>query len=208
MERYIREPGQPMPYNIGGTLTAGEFLGCNDFGWSDTETMAAWNLLREQFDQPIKVDRAFVRVSQQSFESARQHYAGTAFRMGSNLSPAQLDELYEIANNSGAFSYVAPRVSRFSPLEMDRRYEPSNYFLTFGFPILRRGTVCNQVVLAQDALSLLGYSAGTLDGIYGERTETAVRAFQNDRRLASDGIVANLEWESLLNMAINFGATA
>lgn len=40
----------------------------------------------------------------------------------------------------------------------------------------------------QTALDKLNYAAGEADGIYGKRTESAVRAFQKDKKLTADGI--------------------
>ena len=200
LERYERAASEPMPYNIGGTLTVGEFLKGESFGYTDSETMAAWNLIRSQFQKPIRVDMAFVRISSGSCTDDRQHFAGTAFMMGSNLSTSDLDELYELTRSSGAFSYVAPRERSSTGIHADRRYMPSNTFLTEGFPTLYRGSRNNYVLLAQDALNALDYNTGTPDGIFGQRTESAVRAFQNARRLTEDGIIGTHVWESLLNM--------
>ena len=200
LERYERATSEPMPYNIGGTLTVGEFLKGESFGYTDSETMAAWNLIRSQFQKPIRVDMAFVRISSGRCTDDRQHFAGTAFMMGSNLAVSDLDELYEVTRSSGAFSYVAPRERTSTSIHADRRYMPSNTFLTRGFPTLYRGSRSNYVLLAQDALNALGYNSGTVDGIYGQRTESAVRAFENARRLTEDGIITYDVWESLLNM--------
>ena len=200
LERYERAASEPMPYNIGGTLTVGEFLKGESFGYTDSETMAAWNLIRSQFQKPIRVDMAFVRISSGRCTDDRQHFAGTAFMMGSNLSTSDLDELYELTRSSGAFSYVAPRERSSTGIHADRRYMPSNTFLTEGFPTLYRGSRNNYVLLAQDALNALDYNTGTPDGIFGQRTESAVRAFQNARRLTEDGIIGTHVWESLLNM--------
>lgn len=200
LERYERSNSQPMPYNIGGTLTVGEFLKGASFGYTDSETMAAWNLIRSQFQRQIRVDLAFVRISSGKCTDDRQHFAGTAFVMGSNLDAAALDELYDISVSSGAFSYVAPRSRVDVSIKADRRYMPSNTFITSGFPTLYNGSRNNYVLLAQDALTALGYSLGSTDGIYGRRTESAVRAFENTRRFPEDGIITQRVWESLLNM--------
>ena len=53
---------------------------------------------------------------------------------------------------------------------------------------------------SQESLSRLGYSPGQADGIFGDRTEAAVRAFQRDQGLTVDGVVGRAEtWPALLD---------
>ena len=60
---------------------------------------------------------------------------------------------------------------------------------TGGFPLLRRGSVSNYVLIAQDDLNTLGFSTNGLDGIFGAGTQNAVIAYQRSRGLSADGIV-------------------
>lgn len=55
--------------------------------------------------------------------------------------------------------------------------------------LLRRGMRGPQVRLLQEKLDELGFSPGSADGIFGARTEAAVKAFQRANGLAADGIV-------------------
>ncbi|ATU05917.1 hypothetical protein BKN14_03950 [Candidatus Gracilibacteria bacterium HOT-871] len=49
-----------------------------------------------------------------------------------------------------------------------------------------------QVTLGvQVALSILGYSAGTIDGYYGPNTTNAVKEFQKNNNLKIDGIAGS-----------------
>lgn len=59
-------------------------------------------------------------------------------------------------------------------------------------PTLRNGSRGEAVKALQDTLNKLGYNAGELDGIFGSKTESAVKAFQRDKKLAQDGIVGPL----------------
>jgi len=56
----------------------------------------------------------------------------------------------------------------------------------------------NDVKMLQNRLLDLGYnSVGTVDGKFGPKTDTAVRAFQGDNGLAEDGIVGKKTWTAL-----------
>jgi hypothetical protein len=53
---------------------------------------------------------------------------------------------------------------------------------------LRRGSKGSEVTKLQQALNAQGYDCGTADGIFGAKTEAAVRAFQQANGLTVDGI--------------------
>ena len=54
---------------------------------------------------------------------------------------------------------------------------------------LRRGSQGADVAELQAELNARGFDCGAVDGIFGKGTERAVKAFQQDRNLAVDGIV-------------------
>lgn len=54
---------------------------------------------------------------------------------------------------------------------------------------LKPGDTGAQVKLLQSALAALGYSLGTVDGVYGTLTTTAVTEFQRAHKLTADGIL-------------------
>lgn len=60
--------------------------------------------------------------------------------------------------------------------------------------ILQRGSTGSTVSMLQLALKRSGFYSGALDGIFGRRTETAVRNFQVMNRLNPDGIVGSVTW--------------
>ena len=64
-------------------------------------------------------------------------------------------------------------------------------------PTLRRGTRGSHVTFLQRSLHRAGFSPGAVDGIFGARTDAAVRAFQRARGLAVDGIVGTRTWGAL-----------
>ena len=62
---------------------------------------------------------------------------------------------------------------------------------------LRNGCRGDEVKELQTQLILLGYSPGTADGIFGSRTEAAVKAYQADMGLTADGVVGPKTWAAL-----------
>ena len=65
-------------------------------------------------------------------------------------------------------------------------------------PTLRLGSRGSAVVDLQRRLAAAGFSAGAADGIFGSRTDAAVRLFQRARGLKADGVVGPLTWGALL----------
>ena len=78
-----------------------------------------------------------------------------------------------------------------------------HYFGDFGStaqPTVRRGSKGAAVTLLQNRLMEYGYPLPRYgaDGDFGGETETAVRQFQADHGLSSDGVVGPLTWEKIL----------
>jgi peptidoglycan hydrolase-like protein with peptidoglycan-binding domain len=46
----------------------------------------------------------------------------------------------------------------------------------------------------QQALKALGHDPGPIDGAFGDATESAVKAFQQEREITVDGIVGKVTW--------------
>lgn len=194
MERYTLDGGAAMPYNEGGTLTVREFLKGADVGWTDTATMEAFNAFRGYYGKPVVIVKGFVEVGDEAPDE-KQHYVGAAFV----LRPAagnSVQELYRAAVDCGAWAVVtAPKNGT---ITVDARHMPSSTFITRGFPTLARGASGNHVLLLQRMLNHLGFDAGAEDGRFGPDTEAAVRAMQTAFYLTEDGIIAYLEWDSIL----------
>ena len=64
-------------------------------------------------------------------------------------------------------------------------------------PLLKRGSTGAQVTYLQQSLTKLGYNPGPIDGIFGSKTETAVKLFQKSKGLVVDGIVGNNTWAAI-----------
>jgi peptidoglycan hydrolase-like protein with peptidoglycan-binding domain len=67
-----------------------------------------------------------------------------------------------------------------------------------GMPTLRIGSRGSAVIDLQTRLATAGFSPGPADGIFGSRTDGAVRSFQRARGLKVDGVVGPLTWGELL----------
>ena len=65
------------------------------------------------------------------------------------------------------------------------------------WPLLSQGDQAHPVPSLQYLLRARGHSI-TVDGIFGPRTDAAVRAFQQSRGLAVDGIVGPNTWTALI----------
>lgn len=72
-------------------------------------------------------------------------------------------------------------------------------------PTLRKGMKGEAVKELQVSLITLGYSCGSYgaDGDFGNSTDSAVRAFQYDKKLEVDGIVGKATWAALLSAMVD-----
>ena len=73
---------------------------------------------------------------------------------------------------------------------------------------MKRGSLSNYVLIAQDDLNTLGFRTGGLDGIFGTATRNAVIAYQSSRGLTADGIIGCNTWRSLQEDVVGTGATS
>lgn len=208
METYYRAEGEPMPYNTNGTLKVREFRGSSKSPtlWTTKRTMQSWNSQRYIFGSPIPVGFAFKRPYEGGHGNMSQHYAGVAFDVGQTLTPTRRTALWNSANRSGVWYYVEPISLTPTWVHFDKRFgKPA--CSTGGFPTLRRGSLSNYVLIAQDDLNTLGFRTGGLDGIFGSATYQAVVAYQRSRELAADGIVGCNTWRSLQENVVGTGRT-
>ena len=203
METYFRGENEAMPYNTGNTLLVREFRGSSksDLLWTDKRAMQAWNSFRFMYGRPIYLGFAFKRPYEGGHGQQSQHYAGVAFDMAQNLTNAQRAEMRNLAYNSGLWGYVEPVSLSPTWVHADRR-RGTPACATGGYPLLRQGAVGNYVLVLQDCLNHLGYGTGGLDGVFGNATTTAVKAYQTKQGLSSDGIVGCMTWSTLMNQVV------
>ena len=208
MEIYYRGEAEPMPYNTNGTLKVREFRGSSKSNilWTTKRTMQSWNSQRYIYGGPIPVGFAFKRSYEGGHGNQSQHYAGVAFDVGQTLSSTQRRVLWNSAINSGVWSYVEPISLTPTWVHFDRRFG-TPACSSGGFPLVKRGSISTYVLIAQDDLNTLGYTTGGLDGIFGAKTQEAVRTYQASVGLMSDGIVGCNTWRALQEAVVGTGAT-
>lgn len=136
-----------------------------------------------------------------------QHYAGTAFDVGQILSQTQRVKLYNSAKNSGVWSFVEPISLTPTWVHFDKRFG-TPACSTGGYPLIKRGSLSNYVLIAQDDLNTLGFRTGGLDGIFGSATQEAVKNYQRKVGLTADGIVGCNTWSSLQEDVVGTGKTS
>lgn len=69
----------------------------------------------------------------------------------------------------------------------------------YGLTSLSKGAKGDEVVVAQTVLESLGYTTGSksADGVYGSKTESAVKAFQSSAGLKPTGVIDDATWKAL-----------
>ncbi|MFL5320655.1 MAG: peptidoglycan-binding protein [Myxococcaceae bacterium] len=72
-----------------------------------------------------------------------------------------------------------------------------SYAFTSSPPTLRFGSKGSSVVTLQNKLRALGFNPGPSDGVFGNGTLAAVKAFQHSRGLSADGVVGPNTWGKL-----------
>lgn len=69
-----------------------------------------------------------------------------------------------------------------------------------GCPTLRQGARGNITKLLQEKLVSLGYNTNGIDSIYGSGTANAVKSYQRNKNLSSDGVCGQNTWRKLLGL--------
>lgn len=92
-------------------------------------------------------------------------------------------------------------------LDLDKAYMTADEWMMYAkgehipaqptFPNLRKGDRNDYVRHWQMFLNLNGYACGNADGIFGPKTEAAVKKWQGNHGLVADGIIGPKTWASL-----------
>ena len=105
------------------------------------------------------------------------------------------------------WNYVEPVSISPTWVHFDRRQLPPACS-TGGYPQIKQGSLSVYVLIAQDDLNTLGFSTGSLDGIFGTKTKSAVIRYQRSRGLTADGIIGCNTWRSLQENVVGTGRTS
>ena len=71
------------------------------------------------------------------------------------------------------------------------------------YPKLEKGDTGEYVTQAQMRLKAAGFLKDTADGVFGETTYAAVKAFQKSRKLTVDGKIGKNTWTALMGVNLN-----
>ncbi|MCD1158931.1 peptidoglycan-binding domain-containing protein [Peribacillus frigoritolerans] len=63
---------------------------------------------------------------------------------------------------------------------------------------IKKGASCNITWILQAALYMEGFNPGTLDGVFGEKTEAALFKFQKASKIYADKLAGKVTWNELL----------
>ncbi len=204
METYARDLYSPMPFSVGNSLTVAEFRGKSksDLIWTTIRTMESWNKTREAWGRPIYVGYAFRRIGEGGHGNQSQHYAGTSFDVGQNLSNNDRNQLRNLASSLGVWTYVEPAYLTPTWVHFDARFgKPA---CSAGYPMLMEGSQNVYVATLQDALATVGIPAVGVDGIFGPKTREGVIRYQRENQLTPDGVVGCATWTKLTATANGF----
>lgn len=198
MEKYDRGLNDPMPYSEDRFMTVKEFRGSSksDILWTDRRAMEAFNKLRRLYGKPIKVGYAFKRIGEGGHANMSQHYAGVAFDIAQGMPAAERDKIRNLALKYKMFTYVEPKSLTPTWVHVDKR-DPNPACATGGYPLVKSGSKGVYVAILQDALNIVGFGTGAIDGIFGPKTKNAVIRYQKARGLSPDGIVGCNTWRKL-----------
>ena len=97
----------------------------------------------------------------------------------------------------GAYVLVPPEVETQEPEQSEPERPKARRTLRMASPYMRDEDGYTDVSLCQARLDVHGFPCGKVDGIYGPKTEAAVRSFQGAMGLDTDGICGSKTWAAL-----------
>lgn len=97
----------------------------------------------------------------------------------------------------GAYVLVPPEVETQEPEQSEPEQPKARRTLRMASPYMRDEDGYTDVSLCQARLDVHGFPCGKVDGIYGPKTEAAVRSFQRAMGLDTDGICGSKTWAAL-----------
>lgn len=100
--------------------------------------------------------------------------------------------------------YILPKYDDSTAIEPPKKEETTkkkvNNTVAIELKVLKKNSKGKQVKTMQNLLRDYGYSIGKagVDGVFGVMTETAIKKYQEDKKLKVDGICGEKTWNSLL----------
>jgi murein L,D-transpeptidase YcbB/YkuD len=124
------------------------------------------------------------QASSSAIAREKQHILKKISKNNPGLASSKLGESNKYSQSRGQVLTKAKATGRFQ--KFSSQPMPTLYFGSSGLAVR----------VLQRLLVSSGYAL-RVDGIYGALTETAVKAFQNQQNLATDGIVGQRTWRAL-----------
>lgn len=155
---------------------------------------------KEEYNSQLVSIRDNFRVYPDMIAGVKGYFDFISTSRYANLKGAATAQEYlELIKRDGyatSSSYVNTCMNVVNRYGLDTKYD---VFYAPSFPLptttLKRGSRGEDVKWLQQKLTEKGYPVGTIDGIFGAKTEQAVKSFQTD--VFVDGIVGNLTLEKL-----------
>ncbi len=99
------------------------------------------------------------------------------------------------AYSSGGYVHVDVRVGKWRAVKSG---SATNYqSVSTLFPTVRMGSRSQSTTILQRELKRAGFDPGTIDGICGKRTKSAIIAYQKSKGLVPDGICGKKTWSAI-----------
>ena len=108
-----------------------------------------------------------------------------------------LEILYQKAGSSGSSDSSAKKPASDTSSSASGTSGSSSGLFGGNYSTLRKGNSGSRVAALQKQLIQLGYLQGSADGKFGEKTRSAVMAFQKANRLTADGLAGKKTLEAL-----------
>lgn len=156
-------------------------------------------------NRPVTITATLASGSNLGFQVTYEIYKDGLLVSQKNIGSAS--EFTFTPDKSGKYSfkiYVKDNLSEKSfdavkTFDMDILPQPMSIK---NFPVYK-GMQGPAVTTIQTGLTKLGYSVGTIDGIFGSKTESAVTEFQKSVKLKPNGIVDTITFDAMNNALIN-----
>ena len=158
-------------------------------------TLAAIDTMQRQYHEDISrmredMDRDRAQTLSQVQTLAATQTAGFSL-LNQGLEEALQRDSYQVPSYYNAPAPAAPKPTAPAPAQVytpPAIYEPEPVQTSVSSKILYQGSSGADVRGLQEQLTSLGYSLGSVDGIFGPKTAAALRQFQSDMGIGVDAI--------------------